>query len=182
MINPTEAAHALEEIDVARARSSIFSGYAYSAPWFVLWGVVWLIANCLTDLLPHMGGRIWAIATPIGVLGSIALAFRPSPVTAHRRAWQSLATSAVGFAFVFAAFFILRPQSGAQINAFISVFVASAYMLQGIWRGWRIFALGLALAVATIGGYVYLGAHYALWMGVVGGGALILGGLWLRTA
>ena len=34
----------------------------------------------------------------------------------------------------------------------------------------------------TVGGYFWLAPYFMLWMAGVGGGALILGGLWLRTA
>jgi hypothetical protein len=34
----------------------------------------------------------------------------------------------------------------------------------------------------TLFGYVTLASHFYLWMAVVGGGALVLAGLWLRRA
>ena len=42
--------------------------------------------------------------------------------------------------------------------------------------------LGLALCVAITGGYLVLDDFVYLWVGFVGGGALILAGLWMRRA
>ena len=53
----------------------------------------------------------------------------------------------------------------------------------GLWtRGWRMLPLGLALIALTTLGYFMLPNHFLYWMAGVGGGGLILGGLWLRSA
>jgi hypothetical protein len=56
------------------------------------------------------------------------------------------------------------------------------YFLSGLWIGSRLAVTGLALAVLTLVGYYLFPAYFLLWMAVVGGGALILAGAWLRTA
>ena len=40
----------------------------------------------------------------------------------------------------------------------------------------------VAIAVLTLVGFFWLPQLFLLWMAVVGGGALIFAGLWLRTA
>jgi hypothetical protein len=67
-----------------------------------------------------------------------------------------------------------------QINAFISLFWTFAYMVAGIWIGWRLAAIGLVASAAILFAYVALEQHYFLVAGLAGGGSLILGGLWLR--
>ncbi|HVB86508.1 MAG TPA: hypothetical protein VNK23_07585 [Candidatus Dormibacteraeota bacterium] len=44
----------------------------------------------------------------------------------------------------------------------------------------RMAILGFAVGALTAGGYFSLPQYFLLWMAGVGGGALILGGLWLR--
>ena len=41
--------------------------------------------------------------------------------------------------------------------------------------------LAALIAVLTLIGFFYLPVYFGLWMAVVGGGGLILGGLWLRS-
>ena len=64
----------------------------------------------------------------------------------------------------------------------VSLIVALFYFLGGLWIGSRLAVTGLALAVLTLVGYYLFPAYFLLWMAVVGGGALILAGVWLRTA
>lgn len=177
-----EAARALDDIEGTAAKTRILSGYNYGAPWLILWGLVWLIANTLTALYPRYGQMIWPICSVAGAVASILLALRPSPNGKPRAVWRNLVSMSAVFAFFYGTFFILHPHSGAQVNAVISLFVGTAYALRGLWQGWRIFVLGLALMVLTMTGYLYFPEYYSLWMGVLGGGALILGGLWLKTA
>ena len=54
--------------------------------------------------------------------------------------------------------------------------------LLGLWIGWRYTAIGIGIAVLTLVGFFLLPMHFLLWMAGVGGGALILTGLWLRRA
>ena len=39
--------------------------------------------------------------------------------------------------------------------------------------------LGVAVGAATVAGWLWMRDWFELWMGFVGGGALILGGVWL---
>jgi hypothetical protein len=41
---------------------------------------------------------------------------------------------------------------------------------------------GIALAALTLFGYFEVVTHFDMWMAVVGGGSLILAGIWLRRA
>ena len=75
----------------------------------------------------------------------------------------------------------MPPSSGLQVAAFFPLLIALWYVLQGIWaRSARIGVLGLALGVLAVAGYLWLGAYFLLWMAGAGGGALILGGFWMR--
>ena len=82
--------------------------------------------------------------------------------------------------FVIATLTIMRPVNSAASGAFIPLLVALSYALFGIWRGLRFLYAGIVVAALTLGGWFYLPQHFLLWMAAVGGGSLILVGLWLK--
>lgn len=87
---------------------------------------------------------------------------------------------AIPCAFFFATFYIMAPVNGRQVGAFILPFVAAVYALASVCLDWRYAIAGIAIAILTLAGFALLGLHFPLWMEAVGGGALILAGLWLR--
>ncbi len=48
--------------------------------------------------------------------------------------------------------------------------------------GWRMVAIGAALAVLSLVGFFAVHDYYLAYMGLVGGGSMVLSGLWLRRA
>ncbi len=75
----------------------------------------------------------------------------------------------------------MRPQ-GQEIAAFIPLLMAALYVIRGLWSGWRYSAIGIGLAALSLGGFFFLHHYFLLWMALVGGGTLILTGLWLHRA
>ena len=177
-LSPDEAARALKDIDQTQTRAMAFRSYQFASIYFFLWGGMWLIANGLNDLFPTKAGIIWLVADVLGVLGTIVTGRRQR----NRHNWRYMATAGAATVFVVATFAILRPKSGQQVEAFIALVVALLYMVQGLWIGVRIFMVGIVLLALIIVGYFVFFAHFFLWMAVVGGGTLILTGLWLRRA
>lgn len=186
-----EAAQALADIDKASDRVFKLKGYHHGAPHFIIWGLVWLFANCGSYFMPANGQYFWLIGLALGFFASMTagiLASRKWPKgaaasVAERRFGARMGmTSGVVMAFIVAIVFIASPESDREVNAMISIVFPFLYMAGGIWAGWRLFTIGFLTAVAIIGGYVWVPEHFALWMGVFGGGSLIAGGVWLRTA
>ena len=70
--------------------------------------------------------------------------------------------------------------SGREVHSVFGLVFGFIYWSSGIWTGWRMAALGVALVALTLVGFYAVRGWYSLYMGVVSGGALILGGLWLR--
>jgi len=187
-----EAARALEEIGQAGGRMRRLSLYADLAPMLLFWGVAWFCANLVTEFRPGFSGRAWLAAMVVGVPLTIY-----GTVRHGRRAGARIRQAGgdpkalgarmallgvVGWVFFSSIFAITMPVNPRQENAFISLFVAFAYALGGVWGGWRLIAIGATTAAAVLFGYFALHQHFYLWMGVVGGGALLAGGLWLRKA
>ncbi len=175
-----EAVDTLRQIERAGRRSAAAYHDSLAAPHLILWGAIWVIGYAAVYFRPAWWG-VWPALIVIGFVGSFRLGRRAKdgamPAGFGRR---YLLTMLAVFGFITALFAILPP-TGAQVGAFIPLLVALWYGLSGIWMGApRIAWLGLALGAITVGAYVWQAQTFALWMAAAGGGALILGGLWMR--
>jgi hypothetical protein len=68
------------------------------------------------------------------------------------------------------------------MNAFWATFFMLPYTMAGLWLGWAFVAIGLGISALTLIGYYWSGPYFELWMAVVDGGGLVLGGLWMRRS
>ena len=182
-ITRDEASQALGEIDAAAGRATEFKTYAAMAPFLMIWGLVWMVCDVLNQFEPG-----WGLAWPIGVgIGTVAciilgvLMPRERSTPAERaNAWRNFGSWMLVIAFIFCLFLVLpitRMREGHSLFGLVFGFI---YVALGIWTGWRMAALGVALIVLTLVGFFAVGHWYSLYMGLVSGGALLLGGLWLR--
>jgi hypothetical protein len=178
-----QAEAALNDAERAEQRATILRGYERNAPNLILWGVIWIIGYGLSDVLPRWSGVLWIVLSVSGLLCGYWISRRAANRgRSERYGWRYLAVGMAMFAFMFATYFVMTPHSPAQFGAFPPLIIAFMYVLAGIWRGSRWIVAGLTIGVLTVTGYGLLKEHFLLWMSVVGGGALILGGLWLRRA
>lgn len=190
-VSREEAAQALDDIGKAGERIIQLKGYHSGAPHFIVWGLVWLFANSISQFWPEQQKLAWPIGVALGFVASTTLGFFQSrqyprgTQASKKERWMSSrfgATGGVVFAFIFCTTAIARPESSRELNAMISILFPFMYMACGVWVGWRLFAIGLVTAVGIVAGYFLIDEYYWLWMGVFGGGSLIAGGIWLRTA
>ena len=107
------------------------------------------------------------------------MALRHKGAASARRFGAAFATLA---AFAAATLVILRPSDALQVAAFIPLVVATAYVLAGLWLGLRLVVAGIVLGLLTLLGFFLLRDYFLVWMALVGSGALLLAGLWLRRA
>jgi hypothetical protein len=187
-IGKSEAALALAAIDTAGARSTQLQRYRRFAPFLILWGAIWLLANTVSDLAPAESGTVWLALTLLGAAASFWLGRRQHAAGAEGGAlrtrlghsWRWMLCFFVIIAFQVTAIAVLPPMDGRQQSSFMSMFWTFLYMAIGAWAGWRLFIIGLAATLLILLGYYGVHTHYFLYMGCVSGGALIAGGLWLR--
>jgi hypothetical protein len=187
-IDKSEAAFTLAAIDAAGARSTQLQRYRHFAPYLMLWGAIWLLANSVSDLAPAHSGTVWLSLTLLGATASYWLGRRQHAVsdedstsrTRHGQGWRWILCFLVIVAFQVAAIAVLPPTDGRQQDTFFSMFWTFLYMAVGAWTGWRLFIIGLAATLLILLGYYGVHSHYFLYMGCVSGGALMAGGLWLR--
>jgi hypothetical protein len=180
-LSPADASAALSDVAAAEARSRAFRGYQSASPHLIIWGAAWAFAYAVSDLAPHWTNPTW--------LGVVALATGGDILAARAdRQRRARDTGGAGFAGLFGIFFvfiastmaIMQPKGTGQVGAFIPLVVAASYAVIGLMDRPRMLVLGGTLAALTLFGFFALPAHFLLWMAVVGGGSLILGGLWLR--
>ncbi|MGA7777195.1 MAG: hypothetical protein WCA85_05730 [Paraburkholderia sp.] len=181
-LSSEQASQALRDLEAVSQRSGQLYRYQRTAPMLMLWGVIWIIGFGATQLAPASAPWLWIVLDVVGVLGCIYLGKHGKHDASANTSWRWLASILTIAAFYVLALTILPPSHGSQVAAFIALIVALFYVLAGLWIGTRLAIIGIALAALTVFGYFMLAAYFALWMAVVGGGALILGGLWLRTA
>ena len=180
-ITRDEAAGALNDISQTERRSGEVYGYSKASPHLIIWGAIWIVGYGLSWARPDFVWT-WPVLSLIGVVGSFWIGSRGRAESERPSDWRYLGTFIAVFLFIFALFAVMPPQTNAQAGAFFPLLVALMYALVGIWaRGLRLLITGVVLAALTLVGFFYLPAYFLLWMAVVGGGGLILGGVWLRS-
>jgi hypothetical protein len=181
-LSSEQASQALRELEAVTQRSGQLYRYQRFAPMLVLWGVIWLAGFTLSHFFPAYVLWIWTALDIIGVSGCIYLGSRGKQDASNGTSWRWLASIFSIMVFYVVVLNIMQPVSGPQSAVLISLIVALCYVLGGVWVGARLAVTGIAVAVLTLVGFYMLPAYFLLWMAVVGGGALILAGVWLRTA
>lgn len=191
-LTPNEAAEMLGEIDRTARRSTEMREYAHSSPHFILWGLIWMVGYTGSYLLPDYGfvgaiNWLWSALTLTGVVVSNLMGRRqaqarhPSQQAASRAKGLRIGMTFLAvWLFVVATFFVMKPVNPMAVGAWIPLIVALLYSIFGIWAGLRFLYAGIVVAALTLGGWLWLREFFLLWMAFVGGGSLMLVGLWLK--
>tara|TARA_R110002167_G_scaffold84173_1_gene228818 strand:- start:1424 stop:1972 length:549 start_codon:yes stop_codon:yes gene_type:complete len=174
------AHHALADIDRTRERALTLRTYAHAGPIFAVWGVAWFVMNLTRYFDLPFAGPVGAAAIFTAAVISM-LAGKGRGQAAHTGASRRRSTLAgVFFGIALAgAFVLIAPADALLANAVMSWIVASVYAIAGLWLGARISVLGIVLAVVVGTAWFFARDAFELAMGVVGGGVLLITGLWL---
>lgn len=182
-ISPEQAAQALLDIERAQQRAFVLRGYELGAPHLLLWGAIWFVGYGLTEAFPAHASACWSALVACGTLGGYLLGRAAAARGLVAKAgWRYLAAAGSTVAFMLLTYAIMHPRDGAQFGAFPALLVSFLYVLGGIWKGTRWIVVGVVVAALTMAGYEVLQEHFNLWMAMVGGGALVLTGMWFRRA
>lgn len=179
-LTPQEAALHLEDAARTGKRSAQAFGYGKASPHLLLWGAIWVLGYGASDVFPYQAGQIWLVLNLFGTAGSVALGARSADKFAARKTWIVVGAVLTLLAFLASLYAIVGPLNPAQYAAIPALMVACGYTCMGLWLGVRMLVTGILIFALTLGGYFLLHQHFLLWMAFVGGGSLILGGLWLR--
>ena len=185
-VTRNDAATALHDVDLARRHSLTLFKYGLAGPYLLLWGVLWIVAGAVGALSPDNAGIGWLVVDIVGFAGTgylIAIQSRRyGEGDARNRLFRSVATGAVLVAFVALTLSVFAPVSDVEVLMLITMVVAAIYAVAGCWMGARYAVVGAGLAALALGLFHLTPAHVPLMVPVLGGGALILGGLWMRSA
>jgi hypothetical protein len=179
-LSPQDALAALNDVEAADARARASQSNRAGAPYSLLWGAIWMVGYCLTGVLePRYINSAWLVLTVIGITGMVLLP-KPSGAGSTGRGLTMVIINTAIFAFVAATYWVMQPTTSAQYSVFPPLILGLVYMLMGSLRRTRILWVGAAIFVLSLIGYAFLKPVLPFWLAGVGGGGLILGGLWMR--
>jgi len=176
-----EAIAALDEIEAITRQVRQSKFYRIASMMLVLWGMLTALGNIITFIAPVWAKLAWTGVYVCGIAGTIVAAgwqdSRPATRTLDLR---MLAAYLLFFAFGFLWTVGLVHLPPRLLGVFWPTYFMLAYAIAGLWFGIAFFVIGLAIAALTLVGYFWAGPWFELWMAVVNGGGLVLGGLWMR--
>ena len=185
-ITRSDAATALQDADSASRHSLALFQYGLASPFLLLWGALWIVAGVVAALSPDNAGIGWLVVDVAGLAGTGILiavqSHRYGEGTGRSQLFRCLATGAVVVAFVVLTLSVFAPVSDVEVLTLITLVVAAAYVVAGCWTGGRYVAVGVVLAGVAISLYHLAPDLVPPVVPFVGGGTLILGGLWMRRA
>jgi hypothetical protein len=185
-ISPDEAEEALAAIQrvTHKTRRSIASGSTYIT--LIVTGIVWLIGFTCTQFLPkEIIGYIWGgLSIFGGALGTI-LGFRAG------RRFHSPSTAAIakrfGLFWLFLAFYCIAtiavawPIDGKQVTVLIVLFIMIGYLSLGLLLTFTSNWWPLPITALVLISYFLFPDYFYLWMAILGGGGMIVLGLYIRS-
>jgi hypothetical protein len=177
-LTQADATAALRDAEAMEHRSSRLRGYQSASPHLIIWGIVWAAGYTASYLQPVWINAIWLALVAVGTAASIVAGMADGRKGVHA---EGLAVLGVTFVvFVAGTFIVMAPHDPRQPAAFFPLVVAAGYAIMGAMGATRMLIIAAALAALTLGGFLELGNLFLPWMAVVGGGGLVLGGVWLR--
>jgi len=179
MVTREDAGKTLQDIDSTMERTMRGLGYRAASPHLVIWGIVWMLGYGLSALMPTLEMH-WPSLVLAGAIASGVAGARTGGVSGG--GWKFAASACLAAGFFFALFAILPPLDHRQIGVIFPLIVSALYGGAGIWACQaRLGLTGLVVGVTALVAYFLLPAWFDAIMAGVGGGALVLGGLWMRT-
>lgn len=183
MIDSQQASAALEDINdvVRRVRQSRI--YQTSSLIITIWGVLVCAAYIANYIWARQGYTIWTVTNLLGLAVTIAVVF-VSNRRSGTRAFpiRSLITFVLIGAFGVFCTVVLGHFGPRQMIVFWVLYGMLFYAMAGLWFGYAFIVIAVCTTALTLVGYYYIGPAFLLWMAVVHGGGLVLGGLWMRRS
>jgi hypothetical protein len=189
MISPEEAANSLRDIDRINHRTGVAGAYSHASPHLLLWGAIWAVGYTGCGLTrPDQWGYVWLPLIVVGAVGAMALGMRGRAKTASRsgagfspNAAGAILAVALG-AFIASTYTLFQPVAPLPYLVFPALLMGLVYAVIGSFGMPRFLVIGACVLAFTMGGYLFAREWTPFWIAAVGGGGLLLGGLWLRQA
>jgi hypothetical protein len=182
-IDPSEAALALSDIASIAHRVRQSTTYKIASLMLIFWGALIFAGNIACYFWPRQGAYIWIAVNVVGFAGSLAIGtFESRRTKVPRFNLRMAAAAALFFGFGILWSIVLGHFTPRQLGVFWPTYFMMVYTLVGLWVGPAFVAIGLGITALTLIGYFFSGDAFDLWMAVVNGGGLMLGGLWMRRS
>lgn len=183
MIDRDQASSALADItDIAqRVRQSRF--YQHASSMLMLWGALTFVGYVFSFGMPSRAGYVWVAVFIVGIAGSVLIGSL-SRKRAGVNTFNAKATAAIVVFIAFGAIWSVGVGhfTPRQLGAFWPTYFMLPYIIVGLWLGSAFVSIGTAIIVLTLIGYFFAGPWFELWMALVNGGGLLLGGFWMRRS
>ena len=184
-VTRNDAATALQDVDSASRHSLALFQYGLASPFLLLWGALWIVAGAVAALSPDNVRIGWLVVDIVGIAGTGVLVASQSrrygEEAGRSQLFRCIWTGAVLVAFVVLTLSVFAPVSDVEVLTLITLVVAAAYIIAGCWVGGRYAAVGAVLAGVAISLFHLAPDLVPRVVPFVGGGALILGGFWMRS-
>jgi hypothetical protein len=180
-ISPDEAGKMLADVESVVARLKQSRIYRTSSDLLIMWGGIVAAGNLFSAMAPRLSGWGWIGLSLIGAAVTIfALRRRGTPGT--RFPTRVLAGFALFFAFGWVWSEMIGHFGPRQLAAFWPTVFLFGYALAGLAFGAAFGVIGIGLAALIVMGYFWSGEWFPVYLALVHGGGLMLGGYWMRRA
>ena len=185
-VSPSEAEEALATIQsmAQKTRQSIASGGTYIT--LIVTGIIWLVGFMCTQFLPkEIVGYIWTGLSVLGCIVGTVLGIRMgkrvrSPATAPMAKRVGLFWLLLVF-YGIAAIAIAQPTDGKQATMLIVLFIMIGYLAMSLLFPFASVWWPLPITALALLGYFLLPGFFYLWMSILGGGGMIVLGLYIHS-
>ena len=182
-MDSTNASESLALIDQARGETRKALARAGTGYFFIVWGIVWLFGFLGSAILPGgAAGYLWLGLDTFGVVGSIVAGIRYSRRVRSPGTWRVLVFWLLLMAQGGILMWISWPLEGDQYLMFVTILIAMGYSLLGIWINSPLAIIGVSISVLAVLGWLLIPAYLGYWLALVGGGGLIVAGLYVLKA
>jgi hypothetical protein len=181
----SEAQEALAAIQTIskKTRQSIASGGTYIT--LIVTGAVWLVGFICTQFLnPEAVAYIWAglsiVGGAIGTFMGIRTGKRvrsPATTPTVKRVllfWGLLALYGITIIA------IAHPTDGKQATLFVVMFIMLGQLAMGLLFSFASVWWALPVTALALVGYLFFPSIFYLWMGILGGGGMVILGIYIR--
>jgi hypothetical protein len=178
-ITPQEAQESLVTIDdiIGQTRRTIASGC--SSTLLILWGAIWVVGYTGTQFFPAKALWFWGPLNFLGAAASWYFGSRAKPIKGVMDIRIGLFWATL-FAFSAVWIVLLAPSNPQRIGAYYGTIPMFAYVVGGLWFGRFFTWLGLTVTGLILAGVFLLPQWLNLWIGITGGGSLMVSGFYIR--